>query len=136
MTRIEIPEFAPDYVHRADVRFSDGVTRAAYRQVQAHREALLSAVHRALEAHMDKFALDRGEDFFISRGALTGEYYLELTERYGRAGSPSRTSCTFQARCLGKRRGEVGDYAGVNITLLFHPEDGSFSTFYTGHHVI
>jgi hypothetical protein len=119
------------------VKVDDGATQADYDRVQKCREALLEAHHRAVLEYIARCALDE-DDLFPYRGALSGDYYLEGRESYYRQDGELRIS--IQARCLGVRphhsRNKPRDYLGIDIVLQFHPETGTFTTFYTGGQVI
>jgi hypothetical protein len=137
MQRIDVPPCAPERARKPQIWFDDGVTPTQYQCVQQARSALLDAHHRAVEDYIAECALDE-EDMFPYRGALTGEYYLEATERYGLI---DRTvSVSIMARCLGisppHSSNPPDDYLGIDIVLLFNEADATFSAFYNGSSVI
>jgi hypothetical protein len=126
LTRIEPPEWAtqPDLsIFR--------VTVAEYAAIQRHRDKLLRAVHREVEAYLNdpRQVYDGDEDGFPHRHRLTGEYYIghELYEAHA---DPAVFVVSIMCRCLEPPKAGVDrddDYLGLQVWLRCFP--GRWSSF-------
>src|SRR4051794_8971506 len=94
MTRIERPEWAaqPDFSITA-------VTADEYVGIQRHRDKLLRAVHRAVEAYLNTPGLYGEGESFPDRIRMTGTYYIG-SESYIAHRDPPWFQISVMCRCL------------------------------------
>ena len=127
MTRIEPPEWAT----QPGLSIM-GVTVAEYMAVQRHREKLLRAVQREIEAYMNTPGLYGDGDSFPDRLRMTGTYYIG-SESYMIHRDPAWIQISVNCRCL--ERSWVGvsrddDYLGLQVWLKCVPDQwASFEVF-------
>jgi hypothetical protein len=124
MTRIE----PPDWATQPDLSIT-AVTVAEYAAIQRHREKLLRAVHREVEAYLNTPGLYGEGENFPDRLRLTGAYYIG-SESY----IAHRDSAWFQigvlCRCLELPKPGLGredDYLGMEVWLRCVP--GRWASF-------
>jgi hypothetical protein len=120
MTRIEPPKWATQLELRVTL-----VTVAEYAAIQRHRDKLLKAVHRAVEAYLNdpRLVFEGDEDGFPHRKRLTGTYYIG-GESYRAHSNPVWFQIGVKCRCLeppSEDRDE-GDYLGLDVWLKCVPE--------------
>jgi hypothetical protein len=129
MTRTEPPGWAT----QPGLRIT-GVTAAEYAAIQRHRDKLLKAVGRAVEAYLNdpRLVFDGDEDGFPHRGRLTGGYYIG-GESYTDHRDPPWFQIGVKCRCLGRPEpGADGedDYLGLEVWLKCVPGRwGSFEVY-------
>ncbi len=126
MTRIEPPGWAtqPDLSITA-------VTVAEYAAIQRHRDKLLRAVHREVEAYLNdpRLVFDGDEEGFPHRRRLTGTYYIG-GESYIAHRDPDWFQISVLCRCLERPRPGVDsedDYLGLEVWLKCVP--GRWASF-------
>jgi hypothetical protein len=121
MTRIEPPGWAA----QPNLSIS-GVTVAEYAAIQRHRDKLLKAVHREVEAYMNdpRLAFDGDdEDGFPHRRRLTGSYYIG-GESYVAHRNPPWFQIGVMCRCQEPPKPGLDredDYLGLKVWLRCVP---------------
>ena len=126
MTRIEPPEWAT----QPDLGITC-VTVAEYAAIQRHREKMLKAVHREVEAYLNdpRLVFDGNEEGFPHRRRLTGAYYIG-GESYTAHRDPVLFHISVMCRCLEppmSGMGREGDYLGLEVWLKCVP--GRWASF-------
>lgn len=124
MTRIEAPAWAT----QPDLGIAD-VTVAEYAAIQRHRDKLLRAVHREVEAYLNTEGLYGEGESFPDRLRLTGAYYIG-SESY--LGHRDPTWFQIGVRCHGPEHPKPGmnredDYLGLEVWLQCVP--GRWASF-------
>jgi hypothetical protein len=118
LTRIELPEWAtqPDLSITA-------VTVAEYVAIQRHRDKLLRAVHREVEAYLNTPGLYGEGESFPDRLRMTGAYYIG-SESYTAHRDPAWFQISVTCRCLERAKPGVDrddDYLGLEVWLKCVP---------------
>lgn len=154
MTRIEAPEWA------SQPELHARVTVAHYAAIQRHREKMLKALHREIEAYVNDPELtfdapasgagmgdddddDEDSSGFPSLRRLNGKYYIQRESYVAQAkdekrpyealADPAWVHITVMCHCLehaAETRPE-GDYLGLDVSLKCMPKRwGSFEVCY------
>lgn len=126
MTRIEPPAWAT----QPDLSITS-VTVEQYAAIQRHRDRMLRAIHREVEAYVNDLRLvnDGEQAGFPHRQRLTGTYYLG-TESYIGHGDPAWFQISIMCRCLSPAKPGVdreADYLGLEVWLQCVP--GRWASF-------
>jgi hypothetical protein len=126
MNRIEPPEWA----RQPDLRITL-VTVAEYAAIQRHRDKLLKAVHRAVEAYLNdpRLVFDGDGEGFPHRQRLTGAYYIG-GESYRAHRDPVWFQIGVMCRCLEPPTpggGREDDSLGLEVWLKCLP--GRWASF-------
>ncbi len=124
LTRIEPPEWAtqPDLSIAA-------VTVADYAAIQRHRDKLLRAVHREVEAYLNTPGQYGEGESFPDRLRMTGAYYIGA-EGYIAHRDPAWFQISVMCRCLKQPWAAVdrdSDYLGLEVWLKCVP--GRWASF-------
>ena len=117
MTRIEPPAWAT----QPDLSIT-GVTVADFAAIQKHRDKMLKAVHREVEAYLNdpRLYFDGDEDGFPHRGRMTGAYYIGSESYTAHDDRPAWVQIGIMCRCLeGSKPGvdDEDDYLGLEVWL-------------------
>lgn len=105
------------------------VTVAEYAAIQHHRDKLLRAVHREVEAYLNTPGLCGEGGIFPDRRRLTGAYYIGA-ESYVAHREPTWFQISVKCHCLEKPKPGVDredDYLGLEVWLKCVP--GRWSSF-------
>jgi hypothetical protein len=126
MTRIEPPEWVTQPGLRVTL-----VVVAEYAAIQQHRDKLLKAVHRAVEAYLNdpRLVFAGDEDGFPHRQRLSGTYYIG-GESYTAHRDPVWFQICFKCRCQQRAApdgGRADDYLGLDVWLKCLP--GRWASF-------
>jgi hypothetical protein len=110
------------------------ITVAEYAAIQRHRDTLLRAVHREVEAYLNdpRLVFTGDEDGFPHLRRLTGSYYIGC-ESYHAHRDPTWFQISVMCRCLkAKKSTDSGedDYLGLEVWLKYVPGGrASFEVF-------
>jgi hypothetical protein len=120
----------PEWATQPDLTIAC-VTVAEYAAIQRHRDGLLKAVHREVEAYLNDPLLyfDGDKEGFPHRGRLTGTYYI-AGESYIAHREPVWFQISVKCHCLEfprAGRAREGDYLGLEVWLKCVP--GKWSRF-------
>jgi hypothetical protein len=124
MTRVEPPEWAT----QPDLSI-DAVTVAEYAAIQRHRDKLLRAVHREVEAYLNTPGLYGQGESFPDRLRMTGAYYI-ASESYIAHRDPAWFQISILCHCLERPKPGVDredDYLGLEVWLKCVP--GRWASF-------
>jgi hypothetical protein len=124
MTRIEPPPWAT----QPELRIA-GVTVGEFAALRRHRDAMLRAVHREVEAYLNTPGLYGVGESFPDRRRLTGAYYPG-DESYTAHRDPAWVQVSVLCRCLGRPKpgaDREDDYLGLEVWLRWVP--GRRATF-------
>ena len=108
----------PDWATQPDVSIS-GVTDAEYAAMQRHRDTLLQAVHREVEAYLNAPGMYGEGESFPDRLRMTGAYYIG-SESYIAHRDPDWFQISVLCRCLERPKAGVArddDYLGLEVWL-------------------
>lgn len=126
MQRVEPPEWAP----QPDLGIT-GVTVGEYAAIQRHRDKLLRAVHREVEAYLNTPGLYGEGESFPDRLRMTGAYYIGA-ESYTAHRDPTWFQIGVVCRCLEHPKAGMDredDYLGLEVWLRCVPGRWSFEVF-------
>lgn len=100
-----------------------------YREIQAARTELESAVHESVIGYMTQPELCFDDDNFPSTRKMNGQYYLG-DEWYVYHVDMDVYHCSVMARCLAKSPGKrsLDDYLGLEVHLRWMPKTRLFDT--------
>jgi hypothetical protein len=124
MTRIEPPGWAT----QPDLSIT-GVSVAEYAAIQRHRDKLLRAVHREVEAYLNTPGLYAEGESFPDRLRMTGKYYIG-SESYTAHGDPVWFQISIMCNCLEHPKAGMDcedDYLGLEVWLKCVP--GKWASF-------
>lgn len=124
LTRIEPPHWAtqPDLS-------TTGVTVAEYAAIQQHRDKLLRAVQREVEAYLNTPGLYGEGESFPDRIRMTGAYYIG-SESYIAHRDPAWFQISVRCHCLEHPKAGLNredDYLGLEVWLKCVP--GRWASF-------
>jgi len=127
MTRIE----PPDWATQPNLRIA-AVRVAEYAAIQQHRDKLLRAVHREVEAYLNDPRLYGEGESFPDRLRMTGAYYIGA-ESYIAHRDPPWFQISIRCHCLERPKAGVDrddDYLGLEVWLKCVPRRwSSFELF-------
>lgn len=124
LTRIE----PPDWATQSSVSIA-AVTVAEFAAIQRHREKMLRAVHREVEAYLNDPTLYGEGESFPDRLRMTGAYYIGR-ESYIAHRDPAWFQIGIRCHCLeGPKAGlpRDDDYLGLEVWLKCVP--GRWASF-------
>ena len=134
---ISHPPWASPFSRSADEKFGADNLQLAL----AQREAILAAVHQAVQAYLDDRSLTSGSAVcgFPALEMLTGEYYI-ASESYRvndepwfpRVGRSKEYRLSFLVHCLGRHShphetASDQDYLGLDVHFDWLPDRGTFA---------
>lgn len=118
----------PDWTTQPDLSIT-AVTVAEYATIQRHREMLLRAVQREVEAYLNTPGLYGEGESFPDRLRMTGAYYVGA-ESYIAHRDPAWFQISVRCHCLEGPKAGVprdDDYLGLEVWLKCVP--GRWSSF-------
>lgn len=132
MVRVPVPEWAPPYAHGAAQfemaadKYYDAITPAERAALVERHADILSLADQLVEEYAKDACAPPGEDWFPAQAQLTGEFYVG-SESYHRLPGERWVQICVEARCLGRRTGEVSDYLGLDVWLRYDPDGGQLT---------